>query len=245
MTAVSEDATADLNRRIAELERRLEMALIERDAAIERQTASALVSFRLQNEVRAALDRQNASGEILQTIASTHGDAGHALQRIAEATQSFFNAASVTIRIAEGREWIRTIRVGGGSERINAAVPESELATGGKNVAGLVCRENRQVHIPDLDHVDASIADFPGFAPARAAGSRTVSGTPLRRGASAIGAMIIHRDRLEPFTPEELALQQSFADQAVIAIENARLFNKTQEALERQTATADILKVIA
>jgi len=54
MTAVSEDATADLNRRIAELERRLEIALIERDAAIERQTASALISFRLQNEVRAA-----------------------------------------------------------------------------------------------------------------------------------------------------------------------------------------------
>ena len=61
----------------------------------------------------------------------------------------------------------------------------------------------------------------------------------------AIGALIVYRDRLAPFTDEELALQQSFADQAAIAIENARLFNETQEALERQTATAEILKVIA
>ena len=72
-----------------------------------------------------------------------------------------------------------------------------------------------------------------------------MSGTPLRRGHGAIGALIIHRDRLAPFTPDELALQQNFADQAVIAIENARLFNETKEALERQTATSDILKVIA
>src|SRR6202023_456220 len=70
-------------------------------------------------------------------------------------------------------------------------------------------------------------------------------GTPLRREGKAIGALIVYRDRLLPFTEEELALQQSFADQAVIAIENARLFNETKEALERQTATSDILKVIA
>ena len=70
-------------------------------------------------------------------------------------------------------------------------------------------------------------------------------GTPLRREGKAIGALIVYRDRLRLSPTEELALQQSFADQAVIAIENARLFNETREALERQTATADILKVIA
>ena len=89
------------------------------------------------------------------------------------------------------------------------------------------------------------MADWPGLPlPARPA-RRTMCGTPLRREGKAIGALIVYRDRLLPFTEEELALQQSFADQAVIAIENARLFNETKEALERQTATADILKVIA
>ncbi|HLZ04699.1 MAG TPA: GAF domain-containing protein [Bradyrhizobium sp.] len=245
MTTVSEDASADLKQRIAELERRLEAALIERDAAIDRQTASALVNFRLQNELRAALDRQKAGAEILRSIAATAGNAAHALQEIAETTARFFNASSVTIRISDGLQWTWTIRVGPASERIDASVPSDQLGISGKNVAGLVYRENRQIHIPDLDNVDPAIADFPVLAVVRDGGTRTVSGTPLRRGSEAIGAMIIHRDRLAAFTDEELALQQSFADQAVIAIENARLFNETQAALARQTATSDILRIIS
>ncbi|MBR1092633.1 GAF domain-containing protein [Bradyrhizobium manausense] len=89
------------------------------------------------------------------------------------------------------------------------------------------------------------MADFPGLPHARAGGARTVCGTPLRREAGAIGALIVFRDQLLPFTDEELALLQSVADQAVIAIENARLFNERREALERQTATSEILRVIS
>ncbi len=110
---------------------------------------------------------------------------------------------------------------------------------------GAVVGGNRQIHIPDLDNLDPAFAEFPGLPHARAAGTRTMCGTPLRHDGKAIGVLIILRDRLLPFTEEELALQQSFADQAVIAIENARLFNETRETLERQTATAEILKVIA
>src|SRR5450432_4248593 len=82
--------------------------------------------------------------------------------------------------------------------------------------------------------------------------TRTLSGTPLRRAGQAIGVLIVHRNRLAPFADDELVLLQSFADQAAIAIHNARLFNEVQartadlqESLQQQTATADVLKVIS
>jgi len=200
---------------------------------------------RLQAELRAARDRQDASAEILRTIANVSGDAEQSLQRIAGITARLFGAPSVTIQIAEGDGWSHTIRFGDNAKRVGATVPVNQLRIGGKNMPGQIVAENRQIHVPDLDNVDPAIADWPGLPPSRAAGTRTMAGTPLRREGKAIGVMIVYLNRLAPFTPEELALQQSFADQAAIAIENARLFNETREALERQTATAEILKVIA
>ena len=200
---------------------------------------------RLLSEFRSARDRQAASAEILQAIARTSGDAERSLQRIAEITARLFGAQSVTIRIAEGEEWGRSIRFGAISKRIAAEVPAAQLRIGARNLPGTVVRENRQIHVPDLSHLEPEVADWPGLLSARASGICTVAGTPLRREGQAIGVFVVYRDKLQPFTAEELSLQQSFADQAVIAIENARLFNETAQALERQTATADILKVIA
>src|SRR6202011_5430617 len=208
-------------------------------ADLERENAQ------LRAELRSARDGQNASAEILSAIAGTSGDAERSLQQIVEITARLFGAPSVSLRIAGGDEWSRTIRVGASEERIVSAVSAAQQRIGARNLPGTVLLENRQIHIPDLDNVDPAIADWPGLPPARAAGTRAVAGTPLRREGKAIGVLIVHRDRPVPFSADELALQQSFADQAVIAIENARLFNETREALERQTATADILKVIA
>jgi two-component system, NtrC family, sensor kinase len=200
---------------------------------------------RLQAELRAARERQAASAEILVAIAGTSGDAEGALQQIAETTARLFGASSVTLNIAGGDEWARMIRVGAISQRVGSELSAAQLRIGARNLASTVFRENRQIHIPDIDNVDPVIADWPALPHAHAAGARAMAGTPLRREGKAIGALVVHRDRPEPFTAEELALLQSFADQACIAIENARLFNETQEALERQTATSDILKVIA
>src|SRR5262249_5985271 len=158
------------------------------------------------------------------------------LYLIAETTARQFGAPSVIIRLAEGQEWGKSIYFGASSRRIRAEVPEDQRRLGEDNLPGKVYRENRQVHIPDLDNVYPAMAHWPVMA-ARADGTRTVCGTPLRREGKPIGALLVFRDRLAPFSDEELALQQTFADQAVIAIENTRLFNETQDALERQTAT--------
>src|ERR1700722_10230685 len=224
MTALPPDVVADL---------RLENARLQAENA------------RLFNETQEALERQTASSEILRVIASTTNDAEHSLQQIAETTARLFGASSVQIRIARGDEWSQTINVGPSGKRISMEVSATQLRLGARNLPSTVLGENRQVHIPDLDNPDPEIADWPGIPPARAAGTRALSGTPLRREGKAIGVLIVHRDRPEPFTAEELALQQSFADQAVIAIENARLFNETEQALGRQTATSDILRVIS
>jgi two-component system, NtrC family, sensor kinase len=200
---------------------------------------------RLKRWLKTARLQQEGSAEILRAVANAAGDAAGPLQLIAETTARLFGAASVSIQLAEGHAFTQEYRVGAVAKRIGSAYPRSNIRVGGRNLPGTVVAENRQIHIPDLDHLDPAMSDFPGLPHARAGGARTVAGTPLRREGKAIGALIIFRDRLMPFSDDELVLQQSFADQAVIAIQNARLFNQTQEALERQTATADILKVIA
>jgi signal transduction histidine kinase len=109
-------------------------------------------------------------------------------------------------------------------------------------VTGQAIREGRPVHVEDL----LATEDFPlGRELARASGYRTVLCVPLLRDGAAIGAIGIRRTEVRPFTGSQIALLQTFADQAVIAIENVRLFNETNEALEQQTATSEILRVIS
>src|SRR5207248_10409048 len=75
--------------------------------------------------------------------------------------------------------------------------------------------------------------------------ARTILGVPIVKGAALVGIVIARRNEVSPFSPREIDVLETFARQAAVAVENVRLFNETKEALERQTATADILRAIA
>jgi class 3 adenylate cyclase len=198
----------------------------------------------LRRRLDESRDQQTATSDILRVIAAAPGDAEGTLRKIAETTMRLFNAAGTSFRIADGDAYRSAIVVGRGADDVSASLSDPDHLVRPRTLPGTVIHENRQIHLPDLDNLDPAFADWPGPPVFRRAGMRTLVGTPLRRRGQAFGALIVYRDELRPFTREELQLLQSFADQAVIAMENARLITETQEALDQQTATAEVLQVI-
>src|SRR5262249_49878492 len=119
--------------------------------------------------------------------------------------------------------------------------PFSDLTPGRPSSHAVL--EARTIHVVDLQ---TKINEYPeGSALARSFDFRTVLSVPLIRAGVAIGVIVIRRTEARAFTDKQVALLQSFADQAVIAIENVRLSTETKETLERQTATSEILRVIS
>src|SRR4029453_9952906 len=100
-------------------------------------------------------------------------------------------------------------------------------------------REHGTLHIPDV----CAQNDFPTLG--AVSGTRTLLRVPVRLKGELIGTLGTRRTEVRPFTPAQIKLLETFADQAVIAIENVRLFNELKESLEQQTATSEILGVIA
>src|SRR5579883_1033911 len=223
-----------------------EITLLESFAA---QAVIAMENARLLGELRTSLERQTATAEILRVIASTPGDPGRALDTIAETAARMFDARSVLIRRLDGTV-LRSIAAAGPM----AAAQRSQLRELSLDAPTYTCRcviENRQIHLEDLMEVQYGADAGPGML-ARQLGVRTVVFTPLSREGQAIGVLTVYRGEVRPFHPDELELVKGFADQAVIAIENARLMNELrartddlQEALRYQTATSDVLKVIS
>ena len=118
---------------------------------------------------------------------------------------------------------------------------QNPLTPGRATTTGRVALEGKIVHIPDV------LADREYVFPKgqQLGGYRSNLGVPLLRDGNPIGAFVLTRPEVKPFTPKQIELVETFADQAVIAIENARLLNELRESLQQQTATADVLKVIS
>jgi GAF domain-containing protein len=207
------------------------------------QAVIAIENARLLKDLRESLDRQTATADILRVIASTPEDSKRALDTIAETAARMFNAASVHFRRIEGGVLRMIGAAGPFAARVRDTLPDQPLDEP-TDPAVRCYLDNRQIVIEDrrigLPNVVGPIARVLHELPV---GSQVF--TPLSRQGEAIGLMIVTRNEVGPFKQDELDLMKGFADQAVIAIENARLLNELRESLQQQIATADVLKIIS
>ena len=206
------------------------------------QAVIAVENARLFNETKEALERQTATADILKVIASSPSDVQPVFEAIAESARRLLGShTAVVTRVIDG-----VVHFAAGTAENEAALHGVQgllpYPLSSTRIHARVARTRELAVNTDVDASDLpqNIKEF-----ARAIGWRSMLVVPMLRNSIAIGTIGITRREAGSFDDKTIGLLKTFADQAVIAIENARLFNETQEALERQTATADILKVIA
>jgi GAF domain-containing protein/DNA-binding response OmpR family regulator len=206
------------------------------------QAVIAIENVRLFNETNEALEQQTATAEILRVISGSVTDTQPVFDAIVQSCQRLFAGKAVALVLSKG-DMLESVAFSSdsGDQRGAGVLKPWPLDHG--SGAGSCVLDSRVVNIPDTVEGAKHFSRMSDLA--IALGYKSCLFVPLLRDGAAIGCITILRATLGLFDDKEVSLAQTFADQAVIAIENARLFNETQEALERQTATADVLKVIS
>ena len=190
------------------------------------------------SELREALDQQTATSEILRVIASSPTDLQPVLNTVAERAARLCDAQDALIDRVDA-DVLEHVAAYGAMPMAQSRRPLSRSTPAGRAIV-----DRQTIHIPDV--VPLLDTEYPDAkARQQVTGTRTVLVTPLFLKGIAIGTIQIRRAEVRPFSEKQVALLKIFADQAVIAIENVRLFNELKESLEQQTATSEILGVIA
>ena len=200
---------------------------------------------RLSRERDEALEQQAATANILRVIASSPTDVGPVLQAIVESACELCEAIDAIVCLRDGDSIVYNAHHG----PIPAVLERHVISR--SFVAGRAVADRAPVHVHDMLSEEGD--EFSGAKEWSAvSGARSLLSVPLMREGESIGAILLRRREVQPFTDKQIALLQTFADQAVIAIQNARMFDEVQaktrdltESLQFQTASSDVLKVIS
>jgi two-component system NtrC family sensor kinase len=228
--AVPREARTNEDARVGELEKRLAEALRDKAEAQEQLHTR-------DRELVEAQDQQAATSEILKVIRRSPSDVQPVFDAVATSTARLCEALDAAIFRRDG-DRLRLVAHHGPIPIGPIGEFTFPLVRGTFN--GRAVLDGRPVHVADV-HIEFPV----GGELARRESWKALLCVPLMREGVALGSIALRRIAAERFTERQVALLQTFADQAVIAIENVRVFNETKEALDRQTATSEILRVIS